>query len=224
MLGIGATVLVVVPLLSRILYLVKDKVLAVEESLRQWQPPLGDLLLSLASNIELPITLKLLTYSAISVLIGKIVYEVLCPKYIKSGNSYAEFRLSQPNATELLLSALLKIMQGDDMEKKAAVLTGIGAHNVQFSKPVDPLGARWTRDLQVQFSSANYSPLGRLEYVMGVPWVAEPVFFVLRDLMDDSWKLGRIVCAMTYYIAFALLTAALSIQISWAVRGLMLGG
>jgi hypothetical protein len=78
-LGVGATVLVVVPQLSRIMYLVKDKVLAVEGSLRQWQPPLGDLLLSLASSIELPTTLKLLTGSAIFVLVGKSIYELFCP-------------------------------------------------------------------------------------------------------------------------------------------------
>jgi hypothetical protein len=61
-----------------------------------------------------------------------------------------------------------------------------------------------------------------LEFVLNFPDVGGPVFYVLRDLMDDARPVARVACASLYLTAFALLSLALLMQLGWAVRGMLL--
>ena len=94
-LGISATTIIVAPLLSRILIKLNE----METTIRQSHPALNALFPLIKLHFELPLSIKLLVGSAVFALVGKGIYEAMCPLYIKAGDSYQEFRHTRAHAT-----------------------------------------------------------------------------------------------------------------------------
>lgn len=216
-LGISATTIIVVPLLSRILIKLNE----METSIRQAHPAFDTLFPLIKYHFELPLSIKLLVGSAVCALVGKVVYEMGCPVYIKEGNTFEEFRQSQARATDTIADAFLKVMQGKGKEK---VVSGLQALHFTFAEPSHPTQVEWKRDTVIRLDhlGKGIHPKGSAEWTMRYSEVASAVFAVIRDVMDDSRKSARIICAMLYAAAFLLLLGTLALQLVWVVRGMLL--
>jgi hypothetical protein len=100
---------------------------------------------------------------------------------------------------------------------------GLQAHQVSI-KETDIIGGEpLEAKTPVRFVvDGRITRSGGLAFVLNFPDVGGPVFYVLRDLLDDSRRAARMACALLYLIAFALLFLTLVIQLGWAVRGMLL--
>jgi hypothetical protein len=218
-LGISATTIIVAPLLSRILIKLNE----MEATIRQAHPALNALFPLLKYHFELPLSIRLLVGSAVCALLGKGIYEVTCPSYTKVGNTYEEFRHSQARATATLVTSFAKIARDDDEKKRRAMMLGLQAHQVSFKgtqlNPAEPLEGKTPVTFVVD---GRITRSGGLSFVLNHSDVGGPVFYVLRDLMDDSRRAARVTCAFLYLVAFALLSLSLLMQLGWAVRGMLL--
>jgi len=219
-LGISATTIIIAPLLSRILVKLNE----METTIRQAHPALNALFPLIQYHFELPLSIKLLVGSAVCALLGKGIYEMGCPVYVKAGDTYEEFRHSQARATDVLADGFLKVMQGSSNEKKGGIVSGLQALQVNITHPSFPDAQQWAADTVVSFSTGGrpYPPKGPTAYLVRYPEVGGPLFYVLRDVMDDSRRPARVACALLYGVAFVLLAGTLLIQLSWAVRGMLL--
>ncbi|HKC93243.1 MAG TPA: hypothetical protein VKB81_04395 [Nitrospira sp.] len=218
-LGISATTIIVAPLLSRILIKLNE----METSIKQAHPALDALFPLIKYQFELPLSIKLLVGSAVFALLGKGLYEWQCPVYIKAGDAYQQFRHSQARASEELAGAFLKIMRGDNKEKKGEMISGLHALNTHITEPRVPDTYQWQVDTTIKLEAAGRVQLpGPAAHIMRFPDVGESFFYVLRDVMDDSRWAARVACAVFYGAAFVLLSLALAMQLGWAVRGMLL--
>ncbi len=220
-LGISATAIIVVPLLSRTLVKLNE----MESTLRQSYPTLEPLFPLIKFHFQLPFSIKLVVWPALFAMIGKLVYEGACPLYLKAGDTFEAFRHSQANATNALEDAFLKFMQQSDDRKIGQLVSGLQALDRTITEPALRQGVqtKWTASTVVSINSPHHPyPKGPITHIMRLPELAGPIFYVLQDVMDDCRKPGRIICAYAYYFAIVLLGSALLIQLSWVYQGLML--
>jgi hypothetical protein len=218
-LGISATTIIVAPLFSRTLIALNE----MEPRIRQAHPILDALFPIIKLHFELPLSIKLVVGSAFCALLGKVIYEMRCPLYLKAGDNYEQFRHSQAQATSVLSDAFLRIMQGSDQKKKGEIVSHLQAVDLVFHTPSNPTDVEWKQDTHVQFliRGGGSHPGGPLAYTMRFPDHAEAIFYVLRDVMDDSRRPARAACALFYAAAILLLAGALLIQLWWMVRGML---
>ncbi len=218
-LGISATTIIVAPLLSRILIKLNE----METSIRQAHPALDALFPLIKYHLELPLSIKFLVGSAVCALVGKGIYEMGCPVYIKEGDTYEQFRHSQARATDALVGGLLKIAHGIDIEKKDAMVMGLQALKVSLKATdisgTQPLEASSAINLVFDGRTTRSGPVAR---VLRFPEIGEAFYYVLRDVMDDSRRATRVTCAVLYLSAFVLLFFTLVLQLGWAVRGVLI--
>lgn len=220
-LGISATTIIVVPLLSRTLVKLNE----MESTLQQSYPTLEPLLPLIKFHFQLPFSIKLVVWSALFAMIGKLVYEGACPLYLKAGDTFEAFRHSQANATNVLGDAFLRFMQKSDDTKRGQLVSGLQALDRTIIEPKVTQGVRteWTASTIVTIHSPHHMyPKGPIADIMRLHELAGSIFYVLRDVMDDCRKPGRIICAYAYYAAIGLLGLALVIQLGWVYQGLML--
>lgn len=219
-LGISAATIIVVPLLSRVLVKLNE----METTLRKAHPALDALFPLVSYQLQLPLALKLLVGSAFFAMIGKLIYEGACPLYIKVGDTYSEFRHSQPNAISVLVDAFLEILKSSDGSRKKGLKDGlIGFHRFLEQPGWDNMPEALSPSTPFRINSETKlwgtSPLREL---MRDQDVAEPIFYILRDVMDECRRPWRILCASFYYVALGLFLGALSLQLYWAIRGVLL--
>lgn len=219
-LGISATTIIVAPLLSRILIKLNE----METTIRQAHPVLDALFPLMKYHFELPLSIKLLVGSAVCALLGKGIYEMGCPVYIKAGDTYEEFRQSQARATDALAGAFVKIMQGTNKEKKGKIVSGLQALRVGFMEPSFPDTQHWepSTDIFLSIEGRPGPGKGPASHIFRFTQVEGPVFYVLRDVMDDFRRPARVACAVFYGVAFVLLFATLVMQLWWVVQGMLL--
>ena len=123
----------------------------------------------------------------------------------------------------VLADGFLKVMQKGSGPKKQELVSGLHAMSRSFSEPKFPTTCHWEHDTHIRLAwGQRFYSSGPAASVMRDPEVGEPVFNVLRDLMDDSRAAARVACAVLYGVAFVLLAGALGIQLEWAVRGMLL--
>jgi hypothetical protein len=193
-----------------------------EITIRQAHPALDARSPLIQYHLELPLSIKFLVGSAIFALAGKGIYEMACPAYIKSGDTYEEFRHSQAQATSALLDGFIAIAAGGDNIKKRAMIMGLAVHKVNIKGAVYGTEAMHGNTAVEFVVDGRLTRNGGLAFVLGYPEVSEPVFYALRDVMDDCRRPARVACALLYGVAFTLLAGALLIQLGWAVRGMLL--
>jgi hypothetical protein len=218
--GISATTIIIAPLLSRILIKLNE----METTIRQAHPALDAVFPLVQYNFQLPLPIKLLVGSAFCALLGKGIYEMRCPVYIKAGDSYEHYRNSQARASEILAAAFLKVMQENDKKKMGEIVSGLQALHYTFAQPPDPINTKWKQDTQIRldYRGGGFHPVSSVEYTMRFTEAAEAIFSVMRDVMDDSRRAARVSCAVLYGLAFIFLSGALIIQMWWAARGMLL--
>jgi hypothetical protein len=108
-------------------------------------------------------------------------------------------------------------------ETKQAMIGGLQAHQVNLKQTqVIQSGELLHWRTHVNFFVGGVNRSGGLAFVLSYPEVGGPVFYVLRDLLDDSRRAGRVACALLYLFAFAFGFMALGMQLGWAVRGMLL--
>ena len=216
-LGISAAALVVAPLLSRLVV-----------TLRNWLHGLGDVRAQhLADELHIPLVLMLLLCSALFALIGKVVYEMACPPYIKCGSDYPYFRHSYSDALTRLADDFATLWSASDAADRSLIKKIIfGALHLEFysdaALPSDV--PEITRDSTVQFNGPLGVP-GPRPMVTGPlisllrrtdpPNIGEEIFVVLRRMRDDCRYPLRIVCVVCYYASIGLAIGVTLYQMRW---------
>lgn len=220
-LGISATTLLVAPLLSRTLVKIEGMRSSLEES-----PLLKTLYPLIDFHLRLPWSIKFVVLSAIFALAGKALYSMTCPRYLNTGDTYESFRQSQSDASAVLAGAFLKFMMTEVTERKGELVAQFGRFGRTFQKPDNlPKFEGWTLEtpLSVYFTDKPGAAAGStLTQAFHHPEIAGPMFYTLRDVMDDSRRGWRLAVAYTYYVAIGFLLCALSMQAYWIVKALWL--
>lgn len=224
-LGVSATVIIIVPFLSRAILLIKEWQDGVARSLHQVHPALEELFLKVLGNLELPLVLKLVVASAFCAFAAKIIYELGCPTYIKAGDLYNQFRHSHSHAISVLESSFRALWNSGDEKIIEKVRRGLRPYGLSFMV-IKSTFEEYYEPLQLgQSVYVNYR--GQLlndkliDYLLR-PEFGEAFFVVVRDIGDESRKPIRVICALSYILALMLAAAAIANQLIWAWRGLVI--
>jgi hypothetical protein len=227
-LGISAATIVFVPLLSRSIDFLQDWSIRLATSAIFHDHLLfGMWLQGFSQSLTLPFVLKLLALSAVCAIIGKIIYILRCPPYIKYGDSFDQFRHAHSDALMVMTEAFCEVWNASNEEGKIKIVRYMfNCYGLDFfnnisgggfvNEPImhnQPVGFR-LGDLRGGARS------GELITLMNNPILGEAIFVLLRDSRDDIRRRSRILCAVVYYAATVLAVVVIGIQGVWVFRGI----
>jgi len=225
--GISAATIVLVPLLAKGIIFLQEWSDKLAKSIGQAYPQFGIWLHAFSEILTLPFVLKLLALSALFGIVGKIVYIVRCPPYLKYGDSFHEFRHAHSDALMVMRDAFLNLWNASTEEKQKKYFSDLyGSHAVEFMTDVKNsrfVPCSLTQVSQVSFRIREPTVLpaiqGHLITLMNNPIFGEAIFVLLRESMDDSRRWSRVLCASVYYVATVFAGWAILIQGMWVIRG-----
>jgi hypothetical protein len=206
----------VAPVLSRLIVTLKDGLRGLADE-RAHQ---------LANLLHLPTVYLLLLGAALFALIGKTIYELACPEYIKCGSDYHQFRHSYSEALTLLAEDFVQLWTSSDSPMRENIKRSIK----------DALGTDLITDIpsHADAQTINNASQLRLEYpnrpmenrtgtimsLLSRHDFGEEVFALLRKTHDECGKTFRLACAWCYCAAIGLIVLVVLLQIWWVCRAM----
>jgi hypothetical protein len=227
-LGVSAATVVLFPLLAKGIIFLKTWSSKLAKDISQNVPQFSNWLQAFSESLTLPFVLKLLAISALFVVVGKIIYIVCCPPYIKHGDSFHEFRHAHSDALMVMTDDFIGSWNDSGPAGQGNIVTYmLNSYALDFFNSV-PRGTfvpgPLARDTSVGFREQeknNISRTGNLITLMNNQTFGEAIFVHLRESRDDTRKGARIICAISYYVATAFAGWALYIQGQWVIRGVL---
>ena len=196
----------------------------------QIEPDLGEWVTTVSDQLTLPFGLKLLAYSAVFAVIGKVIYESACPPYIKVGDSFQHFTSTYSGALSRLCddfvklwnisapSVRQKIRQDAQASHLVSITFIVGRDTVE---DVDPLSSdtvtRFTYAHPHPGASRGGFPTKEFRYLLRDGDFGAAIYDALREHRDASRIVLRIICAVSYYVALGFAGYAVIYQAWWAL-------
>lgn len=187
-LGVSTATLIVAPVLSRLIVTLRDGLRGLADE-RAHQ---------LADLLHLPTVYVLLLGSALFAFTGKIIYELACPKYIKCGSDYQQFRHSYSEALTLLADNFVQLLNSSESPMRENIKSSIR----------DALSADLITDIpaHADAQAINNASILRLEYgnrpmenrtgnimsLLRQHDFGEEIFALLRKMHDECGKTFRL--------------------------------
>jgi hypothetical protein len=227
-LGVSFTALLVTPLLAKSLFYLRQWLTNFGNHFLQEYEPFRVVISDIASSLHLPMVIQLLAFSALFASAGKLIYLNRCPAYFQVGDSFAQFKRTHPFALSILENEFLSFWNGATHSERHAMVKDLGVTHsltIEFHN-----GANWANDIdpltvktKLRVHSRKIGGLG--EDTMGVLLKAtdfgEAVLDTLIDHRDFCRRTSRLCCAWSYYLALALFSWAVLLQVRWVILELL---
>ena len=227
-LGVSAATIVLVPLLAKVIDFLQKWSSKLAKDVSQNVPQFSSWLQAFSESLTLPFVLKLLAISALLAIVGKIIYILFCPPYIKYGDSFNEFRHAHSDALMVLTDDFIELWNSSNEEEQGEIVRYLlNSYGLDFFNSVSRgafIHESLTRDNPVGFRIGDLrggARTGNLITLMNNPIFGEAIFVRLRESRDDIRKWSRRLCAIIYYAATAFAGWALYIQGEWVIRGIL---
>jgi len=230
-LGISLASFVFITLIARGIGYVRAWLGGLGVAVGQIEPDLGEWVTTVSGQLTLPFGLRLLAFSAIFAVIGKIIYEFACPPYIKIGDSFQHFTGTYSGALSRLCDDFVKLWNISNISTKQKIrqvaqasrlvsFSFLGEGN-QFVDNVEHLSSDTVTKFQYARphpgAAQGTQPTGEFRYLLRDGDFGGAIYDALREHRDTSRIVLRIICALSYYVALSFVGCAIIYQAWWAL-------